>query len=156
MPKLECVGVIGAGVMGVGVAQNLVQTRHRVILVDVSDQIFEQAKTELRKNLRLARMLNKAPGQESLDEILARVTYTTDYGLLDQADFIVENVVEQWHVKQEIYPRLDAVCQPHCVFAANTSCIPITRLGALTGRPDRVLGIHFMNPVPLKPTVELL
>lgn len=156
MSKIACVGVVGAGVMGVGVAQNLAQTGHRVILVDLSEQVFAQARTELRKNLRLARMLNKTPGQESLDQILARISYTTDYDALTEADFVVENVVEKWDVKRAVYPQLDRVCQPHCIFAANTSCIPITRLAALTGRPERVLGIHFMNPVPLKPTVELI
>jgi 3-hydroxybutyryl-CoA dehydrogenase len=156
MLKIKHVGVIGAGVMGVGVAQNLAQTRHQVILVDVSDQILQQARAELQKNLRFARMFNKSPDQEGISETLARIVFTTDYHLLSEADFVVENVVEKLDVKSQVYPQLDAICPSHCIFAANTSCISITHLGALTKRPDRVLGIHFMNPVPLKPTVEVI
>lgn len=156
MPNIKHVGVIGAGVMGIGVAQNLAQTRHQVILVDVSDQILQQARAELRKNLRFARMFNKSPDQEGISEALARIVFTTDYNLLGEADFVVENVVEKLDVKSQVYPQLDAICPSHCIFAANTSCISITQLGALTKRPDRVLGIHFMNPVPLKPTVEVI
>lgn len=156
MTKVERVGVIGAGVMGVGVAQNLAQTNHRAILVDVSDDILAKAKAEIQRNLRFARMYTKSPDQEPLSDIMARITFTTDYGQLSEADFVVENVVEKWDVKRLVYPQLDAICPPHCVFAANTSCISITRLGALTKRPAQVLGIHFMNPVPLKPTVEMI
>ncbi len=156
MLKIKHVGVIGAGVMGVGVAQNLAQTRHQVILVDVSDQILQQARAELQKNLRFARMFNKSPDQEGISETLARIVFTTDYHLLSEADFVVENVVEKLDVKSQVYPQLDAICPSHCIFAANTSCISITHLGALTKRPDRVLGIHFRNPVPLKPTVEVI
>jgi 3-hydroxybutyryl-CoA dehydrogenase len=156
MPKIEHVGVIGAGVMGVGVAQNLAQTRHRVVLVDVSDQVLQQAHAEFQKNMRFARMFNKSPDQESVGKVLARIVFTTDYARLGEVDFVVENVVENLDVKRQVYPQLDAVCPPHCIFAANTSCISITHLGALTKRPERVLGIHFMNPVPLKPTVEVI
>ncbi|CAG0930663.1 3-hydroxybutyryl-CoA dehydrogenase [Thermoflexales bacterium] len=159
--NFELVGVIGAGVMGVGVAQNLAQTQHQVILLDVSDQILAKAKAAIRNNLRLARMLDKSatPGnapQGSVDEILARVTLTTDYAGLQDADFVVENVTEKWEVKQPVYARLDAVCPERCVFAADTSCFPITRLSAATQRPDRVIGMHFMNPVPQKSMVEVI
>jgi 3-hydroxybutyryl-CoA dehydrogenase len=158
--NFEIVGVIGAGVMGVGVAQNLAQTQHQVILVDVSDAILAKAKADIRNNLRLARMLSKpAPGsapQESVDTILARITFTTDLAPLKDADFVVENVTEKWEVKQPVYAQLDTVCPAHCVFAADTSCFPITRIGAATKRPDRVIGMHFMNPVPQKAMVEVI
>jgi 3-hydroxybutyryl-CoA dehydrogenase len=156
MQKIERVGVIGAGVMGIGVTQNLVQTRHRVILVDVSDSVLEKAKAEIQNNLRFARMFDKSLGQESPNEALARITLTTSYDLLKEVDFVVENVTEKWQVKEPIYAHLDAVCPERCVFAANTSCISITRIGSATKRPDRVIGMHFMNPVPLKPTVEVI
>ncbi|HEU4556704.1 MAG TPA: 3-hydroxyacyl-CoA dehydrogenase NAD-binding domain-containing protein, partial [Longimicrobium sp.] len=89
-------------------------------------------------------------------EVMERITFTTDYAPFAQADFVVENATEKVAIKQTIYPRLDEVCPPHACFAANTSAYSITRIGALTGRPDRVLGMHFMNPVPLKPTVEVI
>lgn len=154
--SIELVGVIGAGVMGSGVAQNLAQTQHRVILVDVSDEILERAKAEIRKGVRFGRMLAKSAGQENPDEVLARITPTTDYGLLKDTDFVVENVVEKWEIKRDVYAQLDAICPERCILAANTSAIPITRIGSVTKRPDRVIGMHFMNPVPLKPMVEVI
>jgi 3-hydroxybutyryl-CoA dehydrogenase len=87
---------------------------------------------------------------------LERVRFTTDYGDLSEVDFVVENVVEKWDAKAEVYPKLDEVCPAPCVFAANTSCVSITRLGSLTKRPSQVVGMHFMNPVPLKSMVEVI
>ncbi len=156
MKTIELVGVIGAGIMGVGMAQNLAQTCHQVILVDVSNPILNKAKAEIRNNLRFARMLAKSAEQTSPEDVLARITLTTDYNLLKKVDFVVENVVEKWDVKKSVYAQLDTICPEHCVFAADTSCIPITRIGSATQRPDRVIGMHFMNPVPLKSTVEVI
>lgn len=158
------VGVVGAGVMGVGLGQNLAQTGHRVVLVDVTGATLDRACEEIRKNLRFTGMFRKEAkpastqggASESTDAILGRITFTTEYEALGEADFVVENATEKWEVKKEIYPRLDTICPQRAVFAANTSCIPITRIGALTRRPDRVLGMHFMNPVPLKPMVEAI
>ncbi len=79
-----------------------------------------------------------------------------DYAQLAAADFVVENVVEKWPIKHDVYQLLDRHCRPECVFAANTSAISITKIGGATGRPDRVVGMHFMNPVPLKPMVEVI
>jgi 3-hydroxybutyryl-CoA dehydrogenase len=142
--------------MGVGVAQNLAQTDHRVILVDVSDEILKKAQDEIRQNVRFGQMFNKSAARTKPDEVLANIRLTTDYGLLKDVDFVVENVIEKWAVKQKVYPQLDAICPEHCVFAANTSCISITRIGSVTKRPDRIVGMHFMNPVPLKSTVEVI
>jgi 3-hydroxyacyl-CoA dehydrogenase-like protein len=96
MPKIEHVGVIGAGVMGVGVAQNLAQTRHHVVLVDVSDQVLQQARAEFQKNMRFARMFNKSPDQESVGEVLARIVFTT-YGAIGLA--LVERGQPAWTIK---------------------------------------------------------
>jgi 3-hydroxybutyryl-CoA dehydrogenase len=87
---------------------------------------------------------------------MERITFTTDYAPFAECDFVVENATEKEAIKKTIYPVIDEVCPPHAVFAANTSCISITRIGSWTGRPDRVLGMHFMNPVPLKPVVETI
>lgn len=153
---IDCIGVIGAGVMGIGVAQNLAQTNHRVVLVDVSDGILEKAQAEIYKNVRFGRLLDKTATPQDPREVLGRIRFTTEYEALHDVNFVVENVVEKWEVKKEVYPLLDAICPPHTVFAANTSAISITRLGGITRRPDKVLGMHFMNPVPLKPTVEVI
>ncbi len=143
--------------MGVGVSQNLAQTGHRIVLIDLGEAQLERARSEIRQNLRMQSLFaKKNEGAESAATILGRIEATTDYEALSKADFVVENVIEKWEVKAEVYPRLDEVCPEPCVLAANTSCISITRLGSLTRRPDRVVGMHFMNPVPLKPTVEVI
>lgn len=154
--SIQRVGVIGAGVMGVGVAQNLAQTNHQVVLVDIADEVLAKARAEIYKNVRFGRLFDKSAGDENPNDVIGRVTFTTDYELLREVDFVVENVVEKWPVKQEVYARLDAICPEECVFAANTSAISITRIGGATKRPDRVIGMHFMNPVPLKPMVETI
>jgi 3-hydroxybutyryl-CoA dehydrogenase len=154
---MDLIGVVGAGVMGVGVAQNLAETGHRVVLLDLTDGQLDKARSTIRQNLRMRGFFEK--GKEPKEQsgvVMGRITFTTDYEPLGRADFVIENVVEKWEVKAEVYPRLDAVCPPHCVFAANTSAISITRIGSTTGRADRVLGMHFMNPVPLKSMVEVI
>ncbi len=151
---MTSVGVVGAGLMGVGVAQSVAEHGHEVTLVDVSTEALELAEQELVRNVRLSRMLGRSNAEVA--DVLKRTTFTTDYDLLSTAEFIVENATENWEIKQRIYPALDSICPENVVFAANTSAISITRLAKLTGRPDRVLGIHFMNPVPLKDTVEVI
>jgi 3-hydroxybutyryl-CoA dehydrogenase len=154
--EIKTVGVIGAGVMGVGVGQNLAQTGHQAILVDISGEILARARDEIRKSLRFQGMFQKDAKKESPDAVLGRITFTTELEALGDADFIVENVPEKWDIKSRIYPRIDEICPERAVFAVNTSCFSITRVGALTKRPDRVIGMHFMNPVPLKPMVEVI
>jgi 3-hydroxybutyryl-CoA dehydrogenase len=154
--EIKTVGVVGAGVMGAGLGQNLAQTEHRAILVDISEAALERAQEEIRKNLRFQGMFQKGAKKEDPEVVLGRIQFTTDFEALSEADFVVENATEKWAIKKEIYPRIDAICPAHAVFAANTSCIPVTKIGAATQRPDRVLGMHFMNPVPLKPMVEVI
>ncbi len=154
--EIKTVGVVGAGVMGVGLGQNLAQTEHRAILVDISEAVLEHAREEIRKNLRFQGMFQKGAKKEDPEAVLGRIQFTTDLEALSAADFVVENATEKWAIKKEIYPKIDAICPAHAVFAANTSCIPVTKIGAATQRPDRVLGMHFMNPVPLKPMVEVI
>jgi 3-hydroxybutyryl-CoA dehydrogenase len=154
--RIELVGVIGAGVMGVGVAQNLAETSHRVILIDVSQEILERAKSGIQKSIRLNRMFKKSEAQDSPDAVMKRIEFSIDCGRLKGADFVIENATEKWEIKQDIYRRIDNVCSDDCVFAANTSAIPITRIASVTRRGPKVLGMHFMNPVPLKSTVEII
>ena len=180
---METIGVIGAGVMGVGVAQDIAQHGRQVILIDVDDATLARARQAIRANLRMQGLFRKAPiaqtaaqvaapavaqppatlpaaaaagAGESSAQVLARITFTTDYARLAAVDFVVENVIEKWPVKEQVYKLLDAHCPPACVFGANTSAISITRIGAASGRPDRVVGMHFMNPVPQKTMVEVI
>jgi 3-hydroxybutyryl-CoA dehydrogenase len=153
------IGVVGAGVMGTGVAQVVARAGREVVLVDVSRAQLERAAAAIRRDLRMQALFEKggpAGPAVTADEVLGRIALTEDYGELAGAGLVVENVVESWPVKEEVYRLLDGVCPDECVFAANTSALSITRIASATGRPDRVLGMHFMNPVPLKPVVEVI
>jgi 3-hydroxybutyryl-CoA dehydrogenase len=153
---LETVGVIGAGVMGVGLAQALAQSGLRTLLIDVSDSILQAALGQIRNNIRFQRLFHRNAGGGGSEEILGRIRVSANYGLLREVGFVVENVTEKQAIKAEVYRQLDAICPPECIFAANTSAIPITRIAAMTSRPAQVLGMHFMNPVPLKTSVEVI
>jgi len=153
---VRVVGVIGAGVIGAGLAQNLAQTGHSVILTDVSDEILDDARQAIRQNLRFQTLFKDEKRQGSTSETLKMLSFSTDLAALGEADFVIENVTEKWEVKQMVYKELDLICAGHTVFAANTSAIPITRLAALTARAPQVIGMHFMNPVPLKSMVEVI
>jgi len=152
----QIVGVVGAGVMGIGVAHCLAQAGHRVILLDTSDDILKHARAEIIKNIRLQRLFQKAKDQESIDNVVERITFTTDYAPFADVDFVIENVTEKWEIKKKVHLQLDAVCPAHCVFAVNTSAISITRVAGVTKRAAQVIGMHFMNPVPMKPLVEVI
>ena len=153
---IRTVGVIGAGVMGSGVAQNLAQTGHQVILIDIAEDVLKKAEGQIRNSIRFQGFMRKENPVANPDELLGRIQFTTNYELLQAADFVVENVTEQWSVKQEVYAKLNSICPERCIFAANTSAVPITRIASATKRPDRVIGMHFMNPVPIKKTVETI
>ena len=150
------VGVVGAGVMGTGIAQSLAEAGHRVVVVDVSDEALERLPSEGRKGLSMTALLRGKAAARPAEEVLALIETTGDYDRLAGVDFVVENTTEKVEVKREVYPLLDAACPPEAVFAVNTSAIQIARLAALTNRADRVVGMHLMNPVPLKPVVEVI
>lgn len=156
MNKIQQVGVIGAGVMGCGVAQVIAQNGMSVILVDIDEQKLAAAKDTIFNNLRIQTLLNRNQANISPEEIIKKIHPTTDYKQLNRVDYVIENVTEDWDIKCKVYDQLDAICLKHCIFAVNTSAIPITRLSERTKRPSQVLGIHFMNPVPLKNTVEVI
>ncbi|MGX6606766.1 3-hydroxyacyl-CoA dehydrogenase family protein [Micromonosporaceae bacterium Da 78-11] len=151
---MSVIGVIGAGVMGVGVAQNLAQTGHDVILVDTDEEILAGALATIRHNCRLSRLMG-GPALDA-DAVLARISTGIGADAVAKADIVIENVVENWEVKREVYRALDAACGPGTVFVVNTSAIPITKVASVTDRPGQVIGVHFMNPVPAKPVVELI
>jgi 3-hydroxybutyryl-CoA dehydrogenase len=154
--RFDLVGVVGAGVMGSGMAQNLVETGHRVVLVDLAEQQLQKARDVIRANMRMQAFFKKKVSSEEVEALLRRICFTAEYARLSEANFIIENVTEKWTVKQEVYRRLDLTCHESCIFGANTSAISITRIGSVTQRPDRVVGLHFMNPVPLKSMVEVI
>lgn len=154
--RIQTVGVVGAGVMGTGVAQNLAQTEYDVVLVDINEEILDKAKQEINNNLRFQAFFQNKDKPANLEQIFSRIKFTTNYKVLENADFVIENVTEKWDTKKQVYSLLDSICPADCVFAANTSAIPITRIASTTKRADKVIGIHFMNPVPMKPMVEMI
>lgn len=139
--------------MGTGVAQNLLERGLDVVLVDTDPGRLDLADEEIHRYSVLARLLGGAEGMACEQ---GKLTLAPNCDALVDVDFVIENVTEDVAVKREVFRRLDAVCRTGTVIAANTSAIPITRLAALTSRPANVLGMHFMNPVPLKPTVEVI
>lgn len=154
--NIQVVGVVGAGVMGVGVSQNLAQTGHQVILLDVSEDILEHAKQQIRNNIRFQGFFKKGETADSPDDILHRIKFSTNYQFLEAAEFVIENTTEKWNIKKDVYEKIDVICPENTVFAANTSAISITRIASVTKRAPKVVGIHFMNPVPMKPMVEMI
>lgn len=150
------IAVIGAGVIGRGVAQSFAQTGHHVVLLDVADSILDDAKRDIARGLRLSALTEPAVRACNHEEILARIDCTTDYSKLAGTEAVVENVTEEWSVKEAVYQSLDRFCPAHCIFIVNTSAIPIGRIARITSRPASVIGIHFMNPVPKKHVVEVV
>ena len=156
MVTIQTVGVIGAGVMGEGVAQSAAQAGYQVVLVDVSDAVLQRARQNVERSIALAGLFGKSSKNPPAPGAVERILFTTRYADLKACDFVVENVTEKWAIKQKVYAELEAVCQEACIYAANTSAIPITKIASATRRPAKVLGMHFMNPVPAKPMVEVI
>ena len=152
---IKRVGVVGAGTIGRSVAQALAEHEFDVTMVDVVSATLDGARADIERGVGFRALVRGARGLSATD-VLARIHMSTDHADLSDVDYLVENVTEKWEVKQDLYRRLDDVCPPGTVFAVNTSAISITRLAALTSRPDRVVGVHFMNPVPLIDTVEMM
>lgn len=148
------VGILGAGILGRGVAHSAAAAGYTVILVDLTEEHLARARQELLGSVRLQRILG-GPALPS-GEVMARITFTLDGGLLSRASLALEAVPETWSAKEPAWRLLDQVCPEGAVMASTTSAIPITRLAALTRRPSQVLGLHFMNPVPMKPMVEMI
>jgi 3-hydroxybutyryl-CoA dehydrogenase len=149
----NCVAVIGAGVIGSGVAHLFAQSGHKVLLVDNTRAQLDRATTTIRKNAKLYNLLRKDPQAISPIDYL---TVAEDLAGVAEADFVIENITEDWDLKRIVHEELNRVLAPHVPVAANTSAIPITRFGSLYEHPERVLGMHFMNPVPLMPLVEVI
>jgi 3-hydroxybutyryl-CoA dehydrogenase len=152
---IKQVGVIGAGTMGNGIAQVFAQSGFAVTLVDVAAPMLERARASIDKSL--AKFVEKGKlAAADRDAALGRLTMTSSLEALGGADYVVEAIVENIDAKRELFARLDTITRPGVILSSNTSSISITVLGAATTRPDRVLGMHFMNPVPLMTLVELI
>lgn len=147
--------VVGAGLMGAGIAQVAAVSGHDVVLRDVTDDALQRARDGIAKSL--ARFVSKGSFQQDAAEAaLARISTTTDLDAVGSADIVVEAAFESLDVKQQIFRELDRVCRDGSVLATNTSAIPITSIAAVTERPESVVGTHFFSPVPMMALCELV
>ena len=126
------------------------------VVVDISKEQLKRAEAEVLKTIRFAPLLLKTAPRLTKENALKRIEFTADVNDVASCDFIIENVTENWDTKRRVYESLDRVAPPTVCFGANTSCISITRIASVTKRPAQVVGIHLMNPVHLKPTVEVI
>ncbi len=150
------IAVIGAGVMGVDVAATAAANGYKVILKDIDPKVLEEAPRTIRHNIRNYKMLSQELNNWDVKDILSRILFTDSYDGFEKASWVIENATEDWEIKRKLYDELSQVCSPDAMFAVNTSCISITKIAALMPRPERVIGIHFMNPVPLKEAAETI
>ena len=149
------VGVVGAGTMGNGIAHVFARSGFAVILCDVEQRFLDRGIATIAKNLDREAAKNKISADDK-DATLARIASVVDRGALADCDFIVEAATEKFEVKAEIFRDLDRVTRREVILASNTSSISITKLAAVTKRPDKVIGMHFFNPVPVMKLVEVI
>jgi 3-hydroxybutyryl-CoA dehydrogenase len=148
------VGVVGAGVMGKGVAYRFAKFGYRVVLIDSDDEVLRLAPSEVRNMMRHERLV--LGGAAASEDALDRITYSRNLGDLHRCGFVVENITEDRNLKLQLYQQFRQILAPQTVVAVNTSTIAIGPLAELLSDPSRILGVHFMNPVYLKSTVELI
>ncbi len=153
--KIAAIGVAGAGQMGAGISQVAAQAGFDVVMYDVTSDLCQAGLNRIAGSLEGAVKRGKLTERERR-ELLARITTTTSLGQFERADFVIEAVVEAEEPKVGIFRKLQQICRPEVIFASNTSSISITKMGALSGRPDRFVGMHFMNPAPVMKLVELV
>jgi 3-hydroxybutyryl-CoA dehydrogenase len=153
--SIQRVGVVGAGTMGNGIAHVFARGGYSVVLCDVEQQFLERALSTIAKNLEREVVKNKITVADK-DAALGRIQAVTDRARLAACDFVVEAATEKFEIKSGIFRELDAVVRPEVILASNTSSISITKLAALTKRPERVIGMHFFNPVPVMKLVEVI
>jgi 3-hydroxybutyryl-CoA dehydrogenase len=149
------IGVVGAGQMGAGIAQVAAMNGFSVILGDISETFLDAGVQKVEKSL--SSFLKKGRvTEEEKQEAIGRIETTVELKAFETADYVVEAVIEDEGLKLDVFAQLDNICRPGVILASNTSSIPITRIGAATNRPAEVIGMHFMNPVPLMQLVEVI
>ena len=152
---IEKIGVVGAGQMGAGIAQVAAMNEFSVILNDIKDAFLDRGMEAIEKGL--SRLVKKDRiREEQKNAALGRIQTTLEITAFESADFVVEAVIENEALKLDVFEALDKICRPGVILASNTSSIPITRIAAATKRPSEVIGMHFMNPVPVMKLVEII
>jgi len=151
----ELIGVVGAGTMGNGIAQVASRAGYNVVMRDVSEQFLQRGLQAIDKSLQ--RDVDKERLSESEKQlIIGRIKTSTQLSELVEASFVIEAITEDQNIKTSLFKELDQIVSPHAILASNTSSISITKLAGATNRPDKVIGMHFMNPVPVMKLVEVI
>jgi 3-hydroxybutyryl-CoA dehydrogenase len=153
--SIERVGVVGAGTMGNGIAHVFARSRYRVVLCDVEQRFLDHGLETITKNLDREVAKNKISAADKA-AALGRIEPVLERAKLGACDFVIEAATEKFEIKAEIFRDLDQVCRPEVILASNTSSISITKIGGLTKRADKVIGMHFFNPVPVMKLVEVI
>jgi 3-hydroxybutyryl-CoA dehydrogenase len=152
---VHIVGVVGCGLMGSGIAEVSARSGYRVIVLEINEELLQSGLNRIRNSLSKAVARGKA-SQEEADQTLARIQGTLDLADLAGCDLVVEAAIENMALKKEIFAELDGLLAPHAILASNTSSLCITEMASVTRRGDKVLGIHFFNPVPVMPLIEFV
>ncbi len=153
--EIQKVGVVGAGTMGNGIAHVFARAGYEVVLCDVQQTFLDRALATIGKNMD--REIAKGRGTaDDKSAALKRIQPVTDRGRLAECDFVVEAATEKFQIKAQLFHDLDQICRPDVILSSNTSSISITKLGALTKRPEKIIGMHFFNPVPVMKLVEVI
>jgi 3-hydroxybutyryl-CoA dehydrogenase len=155
MEKVKTIGVIGSGTMGNGIAHVAARAGYQVVLADVQQEALNRGLETISRNLDREIAKNTLSISEK-SEAISRIMGTSDIGKLAESDFVVEAVIEDFEAKTKVFQSLDKIVRPGVVLASNTSSISITKMASKTQRPDRIIGMHFMNPVPVMKLVEVV
>jgi 3-hydroxybutyryl-CoA dehydrogenase len=153
--EIKTIGVVGAGQMGNGIAQVAAYSGFRVVMSDIADSFVQKGLTTISKNLDRMVEKGKIPSQKK-DEIMERIKGTIQVKEMAETDFVVEAAIENESLKLNIFKELDQVCRKEIILSSNTSSISITKIASSTQRPSQVIGMHFMNPVPVMQLVEII
>jgi len=155
MAEIKTVAVLGCGLMGSGIAEISAKAGYQTWVREITDELAQKGKNNIEKSLSRAVEKGKLPAEDR-DASIARIRTTTELEALRDADIIIEAVTEDLDLKNEMFRTLDRVCPEHTIFASNTSSLTIADMAAATKRPDRVVGLHFFNPVPVMKLVEVV
>lgn len=152
--EIKSVGVLGLGTMGGGIAQVCAQAGFEVIGLEISQELIDKGKKHIGRFLKIA-VRRKEIEKDDIDSVLLNITGTTDMNDLKDCDIVIEAVIENLQLKQDLFSRLDETCKPETVFATNTSALSVSEIGANTSCQERIVGLHFFNPVPIMKLVEI-
>jgi len=152
---IKTVGVIGAGTMGNGIAHVFAKNGYQVVLCEVEQRLLDRGIETIRKNLEREVAKSKLTAEQS-QQAMSRIRGVLDRNELSKCEFVVEAATERFEIKAQIFRDLDSICRPEVILSSNTSSISITKIAALTRRPDKVIGMHFFNPVPVMKLVEVI